>query len=59
MSPSARTLPYRFPGLMAALLCVGLAQPVLGQMVDLNGNGMSDIWELIYGASGLDRKSVV
>lgn len=24
------------------------------QMVDLNGNGMSDIWELIYGAAGLD-----
>ena len=23
-------------------------------MVDLNHNGMSDIWELIYGASGLD-----
>ncbi|HEV2393688.1 MAG TPA: DUF1800 family protein [Verrucomicrobiae bacterium] len=56
MSPSARTLPYRFRGLMAALLCVGLAQPVLGQMVDLNGNGMSDIWELIYGASNLDPK---
>src|SRR5579859_3229161 len=31
-----------------AVLCVH------GQMVDLNGNGMSDIWELIYGASGLD-----
>ena len=25
-------------------------------MVDLNGNGMSDIWELIYGAAGLDPK---
>lgn len=25
-----------------------------GQMVDLNGNGMSDIWELVYGAAGLD-----
>ena len=24
------------------------------QMVDLNGNGMSDIWELMYGADGLD-----
>ncbi|MGH7968478.1 MAG: hypothetical protein ACREIC_07080, partial [Limisphaerales bacterium] len=24
------------------------------QMVDLNHNGMSDIWELIYGASALD-----
>src|SRR5260370_24386164 len=24
------------------------------QMIDLNGNGMSDIWELLYGANGLD-----
>src|SRR6266700_6035220 len=24
------------------------------QMVDLNANGMSDIWELIYGAASLD-----
>ncbi|HWV98127.1 MAG TPA: DUF1800 family protein [Candidatus Acidoferrum sp.] len=24
------------------------------QIIDLNGNGMSDIWELLYGASGLD-----
>ncbi|MFZ0826477.1 MAG: DUF1800 family protein [Verrucomicrobiia bacterium] len=33
-----------------------LASPVVGgaQMVDLNGNGMSDIWEWIYGAYGLN-----
>src|SRR5579863_8953652 len=31
-----------------------LARGAQAQMVDLNGNGMSDIWELIYGASGLD-----
>src|SRR3974390_1776562 len=30
------------------------ALPARGQMVDLNGNGMSDIWELKYNASGLD-----
>ena len=30
---------------------VGLSQ---AQMVDLNSNGMSDVWEQIYGASGLD-----
>src|SRR6266566_9491646 len=24
------------------------------QMVDLNANGMSDIWELVFGAGGLD-----
>jgi hypothetical protein len=35
--------------LFAAGSC--LAEP---PMVDLNGNGMSDIWELIYGASGLE-----
>jgi hypothetical protein len=23
------------------------------QMIDLNGNGMSDVWEQIYGASAL------
>lgn len=33
-------------------LCLALGLPARG--VDLNGNGMSDIWELIYGASGLD-----
>ena len=27
---------------------------VQGQKVDLNGNGMSDIWEWIYGAYGID-----
>src|SRR5579863_1181263 len=29
---------------------------IQAQMVDLNGNGMSDIWELIYGAANLDPK---
>jgi Protein of unknown function (DUF1800)/PA14 domain/CHRD domain len=24
------------------------------QMLDLNGNGISDVWELMYGASGID-----
>ncbi len=24
------------------------------QIIDANGNGMSDIWELIYGATGID-----
>ena len=27
---------------------------VLGRGIDLNGNGISDIWELVYGAGGLD-----
>jgi len=30
------------------------AVPVPAQMIDLNHNGMSDIWEQVYGASGLD-----
>jgi hypothetical protein len=30
------------------------APPSRAQMVDLNGNGMSDIWELIYNAASLD-----
>jgi uncharacterized protein (DUF1800 family) len=35
------------------LVLVGVV-PVEATPVDLNGNGMSDIWELVYGASGLD-----
>jgi uncharacterized protein (DUF1800 family) len=30
-----------------------LHSPALAQMVDLNGNGVSDVWELLYGAWGL------
>jgi len=38
-----------------ASLCAALFVPLTGwsQSVDLNGNGMSDIWELTYGATGL------
>ena len=40
----------------AALLATVLAvEPLCAEKIDLNGNGMSDIWELIYGASGLAR----
>jgi len=39
-------------------LCVVLAFPLGGtthaMQVDLNSNGMSDVWELLYGATGLD-----
>lgn len=40
----------------SAALFLLLVNPVSskGQMVDLNHNGMSDIWELIYGAAALD-----
>ena len=47
-------LPRRSAGLvllLATLLAPGLAP---ARSIDLNGNGMSDIWELIYGASNLD-----
>ena len=30
---------------------------VRAQMVDLNGNGMSDIWEWVYGAYGIDPQA--
>ncbi len=45
-------------GLFCLILCFfALSRGLMhGQMVDLNGNGMSDIWELIYGAAGLDPK---
>ena len=37
------------------VICVWLgANGVTSAMVDLNGNGMSDVWELMYGASGTD-----
>src|ERR1035438_3989967 len=39
----------------AALLATVLAvRSLSARTIDLNGNGMSDIWELIYGVSGLD-----
>lgn len=39
------------------LLLVGALQPAFGQRVDLNGNGMSDIWEWRYNAYGLDPQA--
>src|ERR1043166_2970947 len=41
-----------WPVLALAALLFGL-RPVPAQMVDLNSNGMSDIWELIFNAGGL------
>src|SRR5579863_3421636 len=40
--------------LFAVALFLSCAPGLRAQMVDLNGNGMSDIWELLYGASGLN-----
>ena len=36
------------------LICLSLApQFAAAQMIDLNHTGMSDVWEQLYGASGL------
>src|SRR5579859_3321989 len=37
-----------------SFLFLSLVAPVRAVMIDQNGNGMSDIWELIYGANALD-----
>jgi hypothetical protein len=45
---------YRLAGLAvlwAALIAPGILH---AQKIDLNGNGISDIWELVYGAGSLD-----
>ena len=51
--PNLRCSPYC--RLVIATLCVLLwcASGLRAQVVDLNGNGMSDIWEQVYGASTL------
>ncbi len=36
-----------------ALLMLGIG-PAVAQKIDLNANGMSDIWEQVFGATGLD-----
>ncbi len=40
-------------GRRLALLLLLATRPLLAQMIDLNHNGMSDVWEQIYNASGL------
>jgi hypothetical protein len=39
---------------LTLLLCGAGPSAVRAQKVDLNGNGMSDIWELMYGAQSLN-----
>ncbi len=41
------------PTLCAVVILAG-TQKLPAVIVDLNGNGMSDIWEQLYGAAGLD-----
>lgn len=58
---TGRGLAKRAP--LALGLLLGVALSLLGtgrlhaQMLDLNGNGMSDIWEQLYNATGLDPKA--
>jgi len=51
MRISLRSYAFRLPLLI--LFCLNLPRFVWveARTIDLNGNGMSDIWELIYGAS--------
>src|ERR1019366_7741389 len=43
------------PALVAVVVLVLLGMVgARAQMVDLNGNGMSDIWEWVYGATNID-----
>lgn len=44
----------RFVACLGILSLVLFGAPGVRATVDLNGNGESDIWELIYGASGLN-----
>ena len=39
---------------MALLALLGSVGPARAQMIDLNANGMSDVWEQLYNATGLD-----
>src|SRR3954468_21563369 len=41
----------------ALLFCLLGANPVSAQMADLNGNGMSDVWENLYGAVGINPEA--
>ena len=45
-----------YPLLFASVIFVALSLPevVRGVIIDQNSNGMSDIWELVYGANGID-----
>ena len=43
----------RWSALLTALAVLGI-RPASAQMIDLNGNGMSDIWEWIYNAYGIN-----
>ena len=39
---------------VTAAICLAGASSARAQMVDLNGNGMSDIWELLYNVYGVN-----
>jgi len=47
-------LPAGFGRGLLALLLLGAAGPLPAQMIDLNHNGMSDVWEWVYNAYGIN-----
>ena len=47
---------YLCRGLLVWLL-LATVRPVPAQMIDLNHNGLSDIWEWVYNANGIDPKT--
>ena len=41
-------------GIILFLLVLFGVRPLPAQMIDLNNNGMSDIWEWLYGSYGMN-----
>ncbi len=54
MRPPVRPRLITVPGLLCLLYALSGVTCPRARAIDLNGNGMSDIWELIYNAGGLD-----
>ena len=52
--PVSCLLPISWSQGLAVLLMLFAVRTGPAQMIDLNGNGMSDVWEQIYGGGGLD-----
>ncbi len=50
----ARTVAALLSRSVVVIFVLLAARLVPAQMIDLNSNGISDVWEQIYGASGLD-----
>ena len=53
MKRPRRISPWLSLVVASAVLLLG-ASAASGQMIDLNGNGMSDVWEAVYNANGIN-----